>query len=131
MTALNQQNLAQFAQVRLPGYDRAKVTPGIVHIGVGGFHRAHQAYYLDQVMGAGESLDFGIVGVGLLPGDAAMRDVLAAQDHLYTLVAKSPSGEWDARVIGSIVGYLYAPDDPGAVVDALADPAIAAEVTSA
>ena len=125
MVALTQQNLPEFAgRVELPRYDRSRVTPGIVHIGVGGFHRAHQAHYLDALLNAGESLDFGILGVGLLPGDAAMRDVLAAQDFLYTLVAKSPSGRWEARVIGSLVGHLYAPDDPEAVVAALADPAI-------
>jgi Mannitol dehydrogenase Rossmann domain len=68
--------------IDLPRYDRAQVQVGIVHFGVGGFHRAHQATYLHRLMQHGEALDYGICGVGLLPGDARMRDVLHAQDGL-------------------------------------------------
>ena len=110
--------------VAVPGYDRGSVRAGIVHLGVGAFHRAHQALYLDRLMNDGKALDWGIVGVGVLPGDARMRDALAAQDCLYTLVEKSPDGSQQARVIGSIVEYLLAPDDPEAVVERMADPAI-------
>ncbi|MDR2567315.1 MAG: mannitol dehydrogenase family protein [Bifidobacteriaceae bacterium] len=110
--------------VELPQYDRSQVKPGWAHFGVGGFHRAHQAFYLDEVMNRGESLDFGIIGVGLMPSDAKMRDVMAAQDCLYTLVTKSSDGVWAPRVIGSVIGYLYGPDNPEAVVRQLADPAI-------
>jgi len=110
--------------VAVPGYDRGTVSAGIVHLGVGAFHRAHQALYLDRLMNDGKALDWGIVGVGVLPGDARMRDALAAQDCLYTLVEKSPDGSQQARVIGSIVEYLLAPDDPEAVVERMADPAI-------
>ena len=110
--------------VAVPGYDRSSVRAGIVHLGVGAFHRAHQALYLDRLMNDGKALDWGIVGVGVLPGDARMRDALAAQDCLYTLVEKSPDGSQQARVIGSIVEYLLAPDDPEAVVERMADPAI-------
>jgi len=125
MVALNQANLPSISErIAVPAYDRSLVTPGIVHVGVGNFHRAHQAYYLDQVMAQGHSLDFGIIGVGLMPRDEKMRDVLAAQDYLYTLVDKDPSGQWNARVIGSEIGFLYAPDDPRAVIEQLADPAI-------
>ena len=107
--------------IAVPAYDRSAVTASIVHFGVGGFHRAHQAMYVDRVLGAGAT-QWGICGVGLLPGDAAMRDALAAQDGLYTLVTVAPDGEGSARVIGSLVDYLYAPDDPGAVSARLADP---------
>jgi len=107
-----------------PAYDRTAVRPGIVHFGVGGFHRAHQAMYLDALLNAGAGDHWGIVGVGLLPPDRRMRDVLSAQDGLYTLVEKGAGGVTRARVIGSIVRYLYAPDDPSAVLAALADPAI-------
>ncbi|MDR0283655.1 MAG: mannitol dehydrogenase family protein, partial [Propionibacteriaceae bacterium] len=125
MVALTQANLPLIGgRVVVPGYDRAAVTPGILHFGVGGFHRAHQAFYLDHIMNQGHSLDYGIIGVGLLPGDARMRDILTAQDYLYTLVTKDPSGEWQARIIGSVIGYLYGPDNPTAVIDRLADPAI-------
>ena len=96
---------------------------GIVHLGVGGFHRAHQAMYLDRLMAEGKALDWGICGVGVLPADRAMAEVMAAQDCLFTLVVKHPDGSTDARVIGSIVDYLFAPDDPEAVVARMADPA--------
>src|ERR671916_1511360 len=106
-----------------PGYDRSSVSTGIVHFGVGGFHRAHEAMYLDRLMEAGEGLDWGICGVGVMPFDLRMRDVLTAQDGLYVLVEKDPAGGWTPRVIGSIVEYLYAPDDPEAVIEKMADPA--------
>lgn len=109
--------------VAVPGYGRTAVGPGIVHFGVGGFHRAHQAMYLDRLMNDGKALDWGIVGVGVLPQDRRMYDVLAAQDCLYTLVVKHPDGMLEPRVIGSIVDYLYAPDDPAAVLDRMLDPA--------
>ena len=106
--------------VAVPGYDRSRVGTGIVHVGVGGFHRAHQAMYADTLMNNGESLGWGICGVGVMPADRAMRDALAAQDGLYTLVQKLGDGTWEPRVIGSIVQYLYAPDDPEAVVEKMA-----------
>ncbi len=100
----------------VPTYDRAGVRSGIVHFGVGGFHRAHQAMYVDALMNAGKALDWGITGVGLLPGDRRMHEVLHAQDCLYTLVVKDADGTMHPRVIGSIVDYLFAPDDPEAVL---------------
>ena len=106
-----------------PAYDRDRVTTGVVHFGVGGFHRAHQAMYHDRLMNRGEALDWGICGVGVMPGDARMRDVLRAQDGLYTLIEKHPDGSRDPRVIGSITEYLFAPEDPEAVIEKLADPA--------
>ena len=110
-------------EVGVPAYDRTAVRPGIVHFGVGGFHRAHQAMYLDQLMNEGKALDWGICGVGTMPPDQRMRDVLQAQDGLYTLVIKHPDGTMDPRVIGSIVEYLYAPDDPETVLTRMTDPA--------
>ncbi|SDJ53363.1 mannitol dehydrogenase family protein [Billgrantia gudaonensis] len=125
MTRLNNANLGRLPpEVATPDYDRDAVTPGVFHFGVGGFHRAHQAMYLDALMNRGEALDWGIVGVGVMPGDRRMREALAAQDHLYTLVIKHPDGRREPRVIGSLVDYLFAPDDPAAVVERLADPAI-------
>jgi mannitol 2-dehydrogenase len=111
-------------EVSTPGYDRAQVRTGIVHLGVGGFHRSHQAMYLDRLMNRGEALEWGICGVGVLPADARMRDVLAAQDGLYTLVLAHPDGLLEARVIGSMVEYLLAPDDPEAVLEKMADPQV-------
>ena len=111
------------ARVPVPIYDRGAVAPAIVHFGVGGFHRAHQAMYIDRLLNAGASREWGICGVGVLAADRAMQQALEPQDHLYTLVEKHSDGRYDARVIGSIVDYLYAPDDPEAVIRRLADPA--------
>ena len=110
------------SRVARPTYDRSRVKIGIVHFGVGGFHRAHQAMYVDQLMNQGEALDWGICGVGVLPVDRRMRDALERQDCLYTLVVKNADGRYDARVIGSIVDYRYAPDDPEAVLALMAAP---------
>ena len=95
---------------------------GIVHFGVGGFHRAHQAMYIDRLLEKGLASEWGICGVGVMPADRKMSEVLDAQDGLYTLMLENPDGSRDARVIGSIVDYRYAPDDPEAVIELLAAP---------
>lgn len=110
--------------VPVPQYDRAKLTVGIVHFGVGGFHRAHQAMYLDQLMNSGNAPDWSICGMGVMPADAKMRDVLRAQDYLYTLVVKHPDGSTGARVIGSIADFVHAPADPAFAVERLTDPSV-------
>jgi len=111
------------ALVPTPAYDRSSVTVGVVHFGVGGFHRAHQAMYHDRLMNDGLALDWGICGVGLMPADRRMRDVLTEQDGLYTLMVKHADGTTEARVIGALVEYRFAPDDPEAVIEKLAAPA--------
>jgi hypothetical protein len=114
---LNARTLAYWAgRLPVPAYDRRLVTPGVVHFGVGGFHRAHQAMYHDRLMNQGGAQDWGICGVGVMPADRAMQQVLDAQDGLYTLVLKHADGAYEPRVIGSIVQYLFAPDDPEAVI---------------
>jgi mannitol 2-dehydrogenase len=105
-----------------PGYQREEVSVGIVHFGVGGFHRAHQAMYIDRLLEKGLAREWGICGVGVMPADRKMADVMTAQDGLYTLLLENPDGSRDARVIGSIVEYRYAPDDPEAVIELLAAP---------
>ncbi len=105
-----------------PTYDRSKINVGIVHFGVGGFHRAHQAMYVDRLLAAGNADDWGICGVGVLPADRRMADVMAAQDGLYTLLALRADGGREARVIGSIIEYRFAPDDPEGVVELIAAP---------
>jgi mannitol 2-dehydrogenase len=106
-----------------PAYDRSRVTAGVVHFGVGGFHRAHQAAYHDRLMNEGKALEWGICGVGVMPGDRAMKEALDAQDGLYTLVVKHADGTFEPRVVGSIVEYRFAPDDPEAVLETLASEA--------
>jgi mannitol 2-dehydrogenase len=121
---LNAQTLAYWTErVEAPSYDRELVTPGVVHIGVGGFHRAHQAMYLDRLMSKGQALDWGVCGVGVMAADRKMQQALDAQDGLYTLVLKHSDGTYEPRVIGSIVEYLFAPDDPEAVIEKMAAPA--------
>ena len=113
--SLSQAHLAEIADrgVPVPEYDRSRLAPRIVHIGVGGFHRAHFALYTDDLAVAGG--DWGIVGLGLLPHDARMAEALGAQDELYTLIEKG-NGEPIARVVGSIIGFVHAPDDRDAAV---------------
>jgi mannitol 2-dehydrogenase len=120
-TPLNAKTLAYWSdRLPVPSYNRDLVTPGIVHVGVGGFHRAHQAMYLDRLMNEGEALDWGICGVGVLAADERMKQALDAQDGLYTLVLKHSDGTYEPRVIGSIVEYLFAPDNPEAVIEKMA-----------
>jgi len=107
--------------VSRPTYDRAQVRTSIVHVGVGAFHRAHQAMYIDRLLEQGQAQEWGICGVGVLPSDRRMAEVMAAQDGLYTLVVKHADGGLEARVVGSIVEYLFAPDDPEAVIEKMAD----------
>ncbi|HEX4691908.1 MAG TPA: mannitol dehydrogenase family protein [Solirubrobacteraceae bacterium] len=102
-----------------PPYDRAQVTPGVVHIGVGGFHRAHQALFHDRLLERGETA-WGLCGMSVLDADRRIQDVLEAQDGLYTLVEKHADGEWDGRVIGSIVAHRFAPADREAAIEVLA-----------
>jgi len=117
---LNTRTLPYWSErLPVPAYDRNLVTPGVVHFGVGGFHRAHQAMYHDALL-AGGATDWGICGVGVMPQDRRMQEVLAAQDCLYTLVLKHSDGRYEPRVIGSVVEYLFAPDDPEAVMKRLA-----------
>ncbi len=124
-STLSNRTLSHLAQdLPVPTYDRSQVRTGIVHLGVGGFHRAHQAMYLDRLMNEGKAMEWGICGVGVLPGDRRMKEALSAQDGLYTLVVKHSDGTMEPRVIGSVVDYLLAPDDPEAVVERMADPAI-------
>ena len=121
VTGLNQQSLAQLpSYVDTPSYDRSAVKAGIVHIGVGGFHRAHQAVYVNELLKTPGSEQWGICGVGLLEGNRGLRDILKQQDYLYTLTVRHPDGKIDNKVIGSIIDFLFAPEDKQAVINKLA-----------
>ncbi|SDZ57620.1 mannitol 2-dehydrogenase [Jannaschia faecimaris] len=111
------------AGVTGPIYDRSKLTPGIVHIGLGNFHRAHQAWYLHRLMQQGKALDWAIIGAGVRPGDAAMRDRLLAQDCLTTLIELDPAGT-SAEVTGAMIDFLPVEPDNAALIAAMSDPAI-------
>ncbi len=111
------------AGVAAPNYDRATLKPGIVHIGCGNFHRAHMAVYLDDLFGLGKSQDWAIVGAGVRAGDAKMRDALAAQDFLSSVIELAP-GNFTARVIGAMVDFVPVEEGNGALIAAMGEPAI-------
>jgi mannitol 2-dehydrogenase len=122
MPRLNEKTLhSLLPAISVPSYDRQSITPGIVHIGVGGFHRAHEAVYTDDIMARGGADNWGICGIGLRPEDKSMRDALLPQDGLYTVVTRSADGD-QARIVGSLVRYLFAPEEAQAVQDILASP---------
>ncbi|MCQ4261619.1 mannitol dehydrogenase [Stutzerimonas stutzeri] len=123
---LKRQNLPQLpAHIARPAYALDDVIAGIAHIGVGGFHRAHQAAYTDALMNTGEGLDWGICGIGTRADESSMRDALASQDYLYTLVELDDRPDTAVRVMGSIRDMLLVSQDGSeAVVARLADPAI-------
>lgn len=118
---LNARNLSNLT-IPVPTYDRGQINIGIAHFGVGGFHRAHEAMYVDSLLNEGLVQDWGICGIGVLPDDRCMRDALRSQDYLYTLILEHPDGRQQPQVIGSIVDYLYAPEDPDSVIELLAAP---------
>lgn len=106
-----------------PTYDRSALTPGIVHIGVGNFHRGHQAWYLHRLMQQGLAQDWAIIGAGVRPYDAAMRDKLLAQDCLTTLIELDPAAT-SAEVVGSMIDYLPIEEGNAALISRMAQPDI-------
>ena len=110
-------------KIERPRYDRTTLTPGIVHIGVGNFHRAHQAWYLPRLMQDGKAHDWAILGAGVRQYDAAMREKLLAQDCLTTLIELDPA-DISAEVVGSMIDYLPIEDSNASLIAAMADPAI-------
>ncbi|MGY1604339.1 mannitol dehydrogenase family protein [Geodermatophilus sp. SYSU D00815] len=117
---LNARTLVKHAgRVHIPTYERSGLTPSVVHISVGGFHRAHQLVYFDELAERSVTSGWGVVGVGL--HTPTMRDALAPQDHLYTVVERDAGAE-SARIVGAMVDYVFAPDAPEKVLSLLADP---------
>jgi mannitol 2-dehydrogenase len=108
--------------VAAPGYDRADLRAGIVHIGVGNFHRAHQAVYLDDLFASGRDHDWAIIGAGVREHDIDMRAKLAAQDYLTTVVEQEAHAS-TVRVTGSMIDFVK-PFDVAATLEVLSRPAI-------
>jgi mannitol 2-dehydrogenase len=122
---LNAENLHLLpGEVAIPAYDRSKIKSGIVHIGIGGFHRSHEAFYTDQMLQHFGATEWGICGIALLDADIKIFNALADQDGLYTLMITKPDGALTARVIGSVTEYLFAPENPDAVIQKMASPDI-------
>jgi mannitol 2-dehydrogenase len=107
----------------LPAYDRSRLTPGIVHIGLGNFHRAHMAVYLDDLFALGEGMDWAIIGAGVRAPDARMRDALMAQDCLSSVIELDPAGK-TARRIGAMVDFLPVSPDNAPLIAAMSRPEI-------
>ena len=122
---LNRTNLAQLQPpVAVPGFDLARVAPGIVHLGLGNFHRAHMARYVHNLMEKRpDALQWGIIGAGLMPGDRRMQESLAPQDNLYTLVERSFTEE-AVTVIGSLAAVVFAGESSAALLDMIDRPEI-------
>jgi mannitol 2-dehydrogenase len=119
-TRLSNRSLSSLrGDIARPRYDRGSVAPGIVHVGVGNFHRSHQAVYVEEAMQASGSLDWGIQGAGILPSDAPLLRALNEQDDLYTLLERSDE-KVEARVVGSLTPPLLGPEDPESIFDAFA-----------
>ena len=106
-----------------PGYDRAALTPGIVHVGLGNFHRAHQAWYLHRLFQLGLDRDWAIIGAGVRPYDAVQRTKLLGQGCLSTLIELDPSGT-SAEVAGAMIDYVPVEEGNAALIRAMTDPAI-------
>jgi mannitol 2-dehydrogenase len=121
-TSISQANLQSLPRgVATPGYDRSTLRAGILHVGVGNFHRAHQAVYLHRLFEMSQDHDWALVGGGVRPADVAMRTRLSSQDWLYSVVELDPE-RLSAAVIGSIVDFVEV--DPAALVERMTDPAI-------
>ncbi|MCR9127326.1 MAG: mannitol dehydrogenase family protein [Rhodobacteraceae bacterium] len=122
LIALSNETLSKL-EIARPQYDRSALTPGIVHIGVGNFHRAHQAWYLHRLMQAGSARDWAILGAGVRPYDADMREKLLRQDCLTTLIELDPDAV-GAEIVGTMIDYLPVEEGHGPLIAAMADPRI-------
>lgn len=119
---LNQKNLSAGAEhLKVPTYNRGKLKPGIVHIGVGGFHRAHQALVIQKLLELGGNEDWGICGIGLRNEDHKISEVFSKQDCLYTLITRHPNGKVESEVMGQMTEFLWAPDNKQAVIERIAN----------
>lgn len=119
---LNNRNLTQFPDgVSVPLYDRTKLKTGIVHVGVGGFHRSHQAVYTNNYIAQTGDFQWGICGVGLREADRKMKTILAEQEYLYTVMVKNPTGSAEYQVVGCMTNFILGCDDPRAVINVMAN----------
>lgn len=125
VTSLNNNTLdALPAHVMRPHYDRTCLTPGIVHIGVGNFHRAHLAWYVHRLMQQGQALDWAIIGAGVREHDAVMREKLLGQDCLTTLIELDPLGAQATEITGAMLDFLPVDADNKSLIQTMADPRI-------
>ena len=117
---LNNKNLPKF-NITKPQYDRSKLTPGIVHIGVGNFHRAHLSWYLHRLMQKNKNLDWGIIGSGVLDYDHQMQQKLKKQDFLTTLIELDPDGNKNCEIVGPMIDYVPVEKKNLSLINAMSD----------
>ena len=117
---LNNKNLPKFNVIK-PKYDRSKLTPGIVHIGVGNFHRAHLSWYLHRLMQKNKDLDWGIIGSGVLDYDHQMQQKLKKQDFLTTLIELDPDGNKNCEIVGPMIDYAPVEKNNLSLINAMSD----------
>ena len=117
---LNNKNLPKF-NITKPQYDRSKLTPGIVHIGVGNFHRAHLSWYLHRLMQKNKNLDWGIIGSGVLDYDHQMQQKLKKQDFLTTLIELDPDGNKNCEIVGPMIDYAPVEKNNLSLINAMSD----------
>ena len=117
---LNNKNLPKFNVIK-PQYDRSKLTPGIVHIGVGNFHRAHLSWYLHRLMQKNKDLDWGIIGSGVLDYDHQMQQKLKKQDFLTTLIELDPDGNKNCEIVGPMIDYVPVEKKNLSLINAMSD----------
>ena len=121
-TKLSVANLDQITgEVAKPSYRQQDLSAGIIHVGVGNFHRAHQSTYLHRLFEKGLDRDWAIVGAGITKYDEAMRDKLASQDWLTTVVELDPD-KLTAKITGAMIDFIEI--DPQAIIQAMASPEI-------
>ena len=116
-------SVAHSSDITVPVYDRSDLTAGMLHIGVGNFFRAHQAWYLHRLLTMGLAKDWAIIGAGVRPADAIMREKLAAQNFETTLIQLDPAGS-NTEVVGSLIDFVTVEDGNGSLIDAMAAPTI-------
>ena len=114
------ENFVSIKNLELPSYDRSKVKVGIVHLGIGGFHRSHQALYTQEVLASGDNT-WGICAVGLMQHDEKICNILQTQDGLYTLLERDQNQE-NLKIIGSLAEVIWGFKHPQTVVDRIASP---------
>ena len=117
---LNNKNLPKFNIIK-PQYDRSELSPGIVHIGVGNFHRAHLSWYLHRLMQKNKNLDWGIIGSGVLNYDREMQQKLKKQDFLTTLIELDPQGNKNCEIIGPMIDYASVESNNLSLINAMSD----------
>jgi len=109
--------------VHFPSYVRSQLKHGIAHLSLGNFHRSHLAYYMDILASEHQQTEWGIIGIGVRQVDKPMSIVMKAQHGLYTLVSKGTNeNDVNVRIIGSLIDYIFAPDEPEKALAILVHP---------